>query len=147
VTDHIGSQRAWRKKCQEGNNAFTEAMHKAGYGPEPVKELEAPEPRVKVNFVPKIQPPEPKKRYSMPQITQQVAQKYGLTSGLLRGPRRQKSIVMARFEAWWRIREECPYLSYPQIGMYFNRDHSTVIHGARKHAERIEQNGMDEGTD
>ena len=37
---------------------------------------------------------------------------------------------------WYTLREAHDrghgYYSYPQIGNYFNRDHSTIIHGVRK---------------
>lgn len=49
-------------------------------------------------------------------------------------------LAHARHEAMWRMRAELK-LSYPAMGRFFHRDHSTVIHGIRMHAKRMAQNG------
>lgn len=65
-----------------------------------------------------------------------VCHKHGVTQEMLIGKRRTKPIVLARHEAMWGLRKLG--LSYPRIGALLGgRDHSTVIHGVRKHAERI----------
>jgi hypothetical protein len=52
--------------------------------------------------------------------------------------RRAAPIVAARQEAMWRMRMETT-MSTPAIGKRLGgRDHTTVIHGVRKHAERME---------
>lgn len=50
--------------------------------------------------------------------------------------RRRPHIVAARHEACWRLKNETS-MSLPQIGRLLGRDHTTVLHGVRKHAERV----------
>ena len=77
-----------------------------------------------------------------------VADSYGLTVDDLKGPSRQSLIVLARHEAFWRLRHEFA-LSYPAIGQLMGgKDHSTVIYGVREHekttarlAERVRRSG------
>ena len=80
--------------------------------------------------------PPPIKRMTMRAIAIQVAAKHGLTVDEMRSDRRSRAVVVARHEAWWRSREET-LNSLPQIGRYFNRDHSTIMHGIAMHAERL----------
>jgi hypothetical protein len=67
-------------------------------------------------------------------IVKQVALRYGHTVDDLIGPYRNVSIVAARCEAYYRIRTETT-LSYPAIGAVMDRDHTTIMHGVRKHAK------------
>lgn len=62
----------------------------------------------------------------------EVARKHGLSPVELVGNRRQKNIIAARFEAIVRIADEKPDWSLVQIGNFFNRDHTTVLHAIRK---------------
>lgn len=76
---------------------------------------------------------------SMPnwlRITAEVGARHKLTVKVLTSPSRNRKVVMARNEAFWRLREEAS-LSFPQIGMKFGRDHTTVLHGYRQHAKRL----------
>lgn len=66
-----------------------------------------------------------------------VATKHGLKVMDLTGPSRTKIFVAARHEAMWSIRKNTP-LSFPQIGrMFGGRDHTTAIHGVKRHEERL----------
>ena len=69
-------------------------------------------------------------------IIQEICEKHGLTKTELLGPRRAIPIVKARHEAMYRMSKETP-MSLPAIGMRMGRDHTTVIYGVRKHAERL----------
>lgn len=70
-------------------------------------------------------------------IARDVAAKHGLPLSDLMSIRRNRTAVAARHEAFWRCRMETT-LSLPQIGHRFGgRDHSTVLHGLRKHAQRM----------
>lgn len=73
------------------------------------------------------------------QIVRQVAQKHGVSVKDVYSVRRDRPSVAARHEAMYRLREETT-LSLPQIGRLLGgRDHTTVLHGIRKHAAgRIE---------
>lgn len=53
-------------------------------------------------------------------------------------PRRYNGIAFPRQVAMYLARELTSY-SFPQIGRAFGRDHSTIIHGARKIAEQLTQ--------
>lgn len=67
-------------------------------------------------------------------IIKAVALKHGVTVNDIKGPFRQKALVDARHEAFYRLRTETT-LSYPSIGRYVgDKDHTTVLHGAIKHA-------------
>lgn len=71
-------------------------------------------------------------------IIHECAEKYGVRVEDLKGPRRQRNLIPARHEAMYRLKEEMPMLSLPQIGrMLGGRDHTTVLYGARKHQERM----------
>jgi hypothetical protein len=65
----------------------------------------------------------------------EVAAKHGLTVAELMGHSHRRGIVAARQEASYRAAAETK-LSYPQIGRLLNRDHTTILHGIRRHAER-----------
>ena len=73
---------------------------------------------------------------TMREIAQIVCRKHGCTISDLKSERRHKNLVQARHEAFYLARMTT-IQSYPQIGRFFGgRDHSTVVHGVRKHAER-----------
>lgn len=70
-------------------------------------------------------------------IIAEVAQKHGVSYDELISDRRQKRMIAPRFEAYWRCARETP-ASYPQIGRAFgNRDHTTILHGVRRHEKRL----------
>lgn len=70
-------------------------------------------------------------------IAKEVADKHGVRVADILSPRRDAPTVRARHEAMWRCRNETTY-SLPQIGKFLgNRDHTTVLHGIRKHQERM----------
>ena len=79
----------------------------------------------------------------MPEVTAEVAEKHGLTLADLVGPSRTKYISHARFEAMWLLYQQrrpdgSRRLSMPQLGRFFGgRDHTSVLHGIRRHEQRI----------
>ena len=71
----------------------------------------------------------------------EISRQFGVEIPLLLGPRRTKRIAWARQAAWWLL--YCHNdLSYPRLGLWFNRDHTTVLYGVRA-AERRRQNPRD----
>jgi len=71
------------------------------------------------------------------QIIAEVAEKHGFTREDMESPCRRKPIALARQEAMWELRKRTS-LSLPHIGMFLgNRDHTTVMHGIRRHEQRI----------
>ncbi len=88
----------------------------------------------------------PKRAYAIPQarvrglsiaeIIADVAKETGLTVPMLVGDRRSRPIVAARHLAYWRAARETG-ASLAAIGRAFgDRDHTTIIHGIRKHEQR-----------
>jgi hypothetical protein len=72
-------------------------------------------------------------------ILAEVCEKHGIDWLDLASDRRSTPIVRARHEAMYRMRHETT-MSLPAIGRKMGgRDHTTVLHGVRKHAERLER--------
>ena len=70
------------------------------------------------------------------EILAEVAYKHGLTVGEVVGPRRLRKHALARFEAAWRMRQPTDYghvASFPQIGRWLDRDHTSIMHMVRRH--------------
>jgi hypothetical protein len=65
-------------------------------------------------------------------IAAEVCRKHRVSLTAFRSPRRGQQFVQARFEFYWRARNETEK-SLPQIGRYVNRDHTTIMHGIRKY--------------
>lgn len=66
-----------------------------------------------------------------------VAFKHGVSVNDLKAKRRDKIAARARHEAMWRVKKKTLF-SFPKIGRVFGgRDHTTVLHGVRKHEERM----------
>jgi chromosomal replication initiation ATPase DnaA len=71
------------------------------------------------------------------EIIAEVAKETGLTVALLVGDRRSRPIAAARHYAFWRAARETG-ASLAAIGrMFGERDHTTILHGIRRHEERI----------
>jgi len=71
-------------------------------------------------------------------IKREVCAKYKITIGDLDGPRKERKLVLARREAWWRGREECKR-SYTWLAYYSGRkDHTTILHGVRMYNKFLE---------
>lgn len=69
-------------------------------------------------------------------VAMAVADAYGLSWEEITGPGRTFRVAHPRQHAFWALRQLCPHLSLPQIGMMFGKDHTTVLYGIRKHEER-----------
>lgn len=63
-------------------------------------------------------------------IQRSVAAHFGLTVGMLTGPRRARAIARPRQMAMY-LASVKTNKSLPQIGRAFRRDHTTVMHGIR----------------
>lgn len=75
---------------------------------------------------------------TMAEIAAQVAAERRISVAELKGGRRDAFLAQARQEAMWRMREQDRW-TLPQIGRFFNRDHTTVLHGIRAYARRLEE--------
>ena len=70
-------------------------------------------------------------------LIQQVAEKYGIPVTLMLQDLRSPKLVHARQELFYRCVMEKGW-SYARIGRYFDRDHTTVLHGTRMHARKYD---------
>jgi chromosomal replication initiator protein len=61
-------------------------------------------------------------------IQDTVAEQYGLTRARLLGRRRLPRFVLARHIAMLLCLEMLPGASLPQVGRWFHRDHTSVLH-------------------
>ena len=78
------------------------------------------------------------KRISMRQIAQDVAAAYGVSVEDLQGHSRVRKYAWPRQHAMWLMARQ-DHLSLPMIGHYLGgRDHMTVLHGRRRHQERVD---------
>lgn len=81
----------------------------------------------------------PRSLFSRPQwklIAKEICAKYKVDFEDVCSEKRHKHLVLIRQEIFYRIRTDLG-MSYPEIGKRFNKDHSTIIHGVRKHAARL----------
>lgn len=82
-----------------------------------------------------LRPPEER---PFEELRSEVCAKYAVTPGQLNSHRRPLLFVMARQELYWKAHQESA-LSLPAIGrLVGGRDHTTILHGIRKHQERME---------
>ena len=73
------------------------------------------------------------------QIIAEVCAKHSVGVAQLVGNQRNRQVSAARQEAMYRMRTETT-MSYPQIARRLGRaDHSTVMHGIKRHLERVAQ--------
>ena len=81
---------------------------------------------------------EMKQRRLVGDIVLEVAQQHGFRVEEITGASRNAELVRVRHEAMWKARQERPDLSLPQLGRLFGgRDHTTILHGVRRHEERM----------
>lgn len=73
-------------------------------------------------------------------MVEEVAAKHRLTVPIIMGTSRDVASVAARHEAWWTVWRETG-LSYPRLGALFRRDHSSILHGVRKHQAKVAASG------
>lgn len=71
------------------------------------------------------------------QILKEVCEKHQVSLKEVLSPMRSRYVIPARHEAMYRIREE-KCLSWAQIGRIFDRDHTSVLHGWRKHKASLD---------
>lgn len=70
-------------------------------------------------------------------IVIEVAERHGLTLTQMRAHRRWKELTAARHEACYELKRQIPSLSYPHVARLVGmNDHTSAIHGVRKHAAR-----------
>jgi chromosomal replication initiation ATPase DnaA len=65
-------------------------------------------------------------------LAREIAQRNGLLVADLKGPSRFRHIQVARTELYLALRAKPYQWSYPAIGRFVNRDHTTVLHAVQK---------------
>ncbi|WP_054312112.1 helix-turn-helix domain-containing protein [Mesorhizobium sp. 1M-11] len=76
------------------------------------------------------------------EIISRVGALHGYTLAEITGPRLEKRLVQARFDAIKAVADARPDMSLPQIGRIFNRDHTSILHALKKRGgRRPEQQG------
>ncbi|GEM_PF-6006186 len=76
----------------------------------------------------------------MDMIAQAVAEAYGISVEDLKGRRIHKGHARPRQHAMY-LMAQYSHLSLPMIGRFFDRDHTTVLHGVRAHERRMAESG------
>lgn len=70
-----------------------------------------------------------------------ACEKYGVSEADIMACKRVQAHIQARRECWWRTRQMLDYygrpFSYPQIALWFDRDHTTIRDGVRKHEAEL----------
>jgi chromosomal replication initiator protein len=87
-------------------------------------------------------------------IVDTVCRVYNVTTEQLQSRERTSHVAEARIVAFYLIRKstvqqrygDTVSTSFPTIGQYFNRDHTTVIHGCNVVARRMEAAPLYRGT-
>lgn len=81
----------------------------------------------------------PPRRVTMAEIAQRVAEKHRIEVGDLKGQSRKRYIAWPRQEAMHEMHAATSQ-SLPAIGRFLGgRDHTTVLHGVRRHQARVDQ--------
>lgn len=70
-------------------------------------------------------------------ILQEVADQNDVTVAAICSPARQQYLSLVRRVVCYRLRTELRW-SYPRIGAFINKDHSTVIHAVRMYEKELE---------
>jgi chromosomal replication initiation ATPase DnaA len=80
----------------------------------------------------------PPKLITIRQIIREVSDIRGVPREGIRSARRNNDLVLARHEVMWRADKETS-LTTTQVGLALgNRDHTTVMHGIKRHQARID---------
>lgn len=84
------------------------------------------------------------RKQSARRIKIETAERYGVPVALLNSQSRNKTLVKARHECFYRIRNELGW-SLPKIATFMNRsDHTTVLSGIKRHELRLQMPEIDE---
>lgn len=80
-------------------------------------------------------------KYTIKEVNRLInlaAEATGVNRELILSPERSREVVKARQWVMYHARQRGH--SFPNIGMAMDRDHSTIIHGVRAHAQRMKGN-------
>lgn len=74
-------------------------------------------------------------RRSMPELIEEIANQYGVSIELIKSRNTKKAAYVPRQHFMWLAYQQA-HLSMPIIGKFLNLDHSSVLHGIRRHVLR-----------
>lgn len=69
-------------------------------------------------------------------VVEEVANRSGVSLEMIASDRRFHSVVHARDEAIYALKDRRAVLSMPMIGKWFNRDHTSIMYSIACHSER-----------
>lgn len=69
-------------------------------------------------------------------VVGRIAAEYGVTPADIMGDERTRNLSWARHAAFYEVKVATG-ANLPRLARIFNRDHSTIIHGIRRHKERV----------
>lgn len=73
--------------------------------------------------------------FTMRNCLRAVCQVYGVTADEIKGRSRKQCIVVPRNHFCWVVYRNRIDVSYPMIGRFLKKDHTTIIHGVEKFEE------------
>lgn len=79
------------------------------------------------------------KRTRMIDVLNAVSRVTGIRTESLLGPRRQRYYSRPRQLAYYLLRERCYWRSLPAIGIFMQRDHTTILYGCRKAKKLLQE--------
>lgn len=71
---------------------------------------------------------------TLKRLAEEVCDEHGCTLDMLRSGSRRRSLVRIRFEFMWRA-YQTGLFSYPTIGRFLGKDHTSCINGVRRFKE------------
>lgn len=116
-------------RAQEVRKAISKTVYSFSQGMVPKKR-----DIIDVGYKPKAHP---EARIEFRQIIAGVEARHKIAAGSIVGHSRVKAIVRAREEAIYVARKMLPHLSYPQLALKFNKDHSSLVTAFKRYEERI----------
>ncbi len=75
-------------------------------------------------------------------IVDTVCQSRSLSRDEVCGRGRTRHLAIARQEVWWHIRQHSNGYSYFEIGRFFGRHHSTIVHGIRSYQRILRRQAL-----
>lgn len=90
-----------------------------------------------------------KKSHSLKRCFHSVCSWYGVTAEELKSKSREQRVAVPRHHFCWVVYRNRIDVSYPMIGRYLNRDHTTIVHSVAafdnmKSGMKIHVDGVDE---
>lgn len=77
-------------------------------------------------------------RRTMAEICEDVLRNFpGVTMADIKGPRRQRVFIEARHECMWQVYQQRRDISFPMMGRFFRRDHTSCLSAVHKRLKAL----------